>query len=219
MEETITLVRWTRSSSQQFSKEARILLACTIPLAQQVEDQLLHFSQMIEATEQMMTCLHHISTTLQLSLDSMCTLQTQFQHQQHMTQGHTDLLLQLEHTARYHLHLLTDLTQTTRSHATLAQTLITQCSTLAQGLHQSSIAVLQTAEQLTTVAWVASPNTAYITQFLSAAKASGTLPDLVSYHMYPCTDQSISTCPAHISDYGRAAQKVNAAVQSVLGHS
>jgi hypothetical protein len=47
---------------------------------------------------------------------------------------------------------------------------------------------------------VASPNTGYITQILSAVKASGTLPDLVSYHMYPCTDQSINTCPAHIGD-------------------
>jgi hypothetical protein len=155
MEETITLVRWTRSSSQQFSTQTRTLLTGTITLAQQVEDQLLHFSQMIEATEQMMACLHHINTTLQLSLDSMCTLQTQFQHQQHTTQGQTDLLRQLEHTARYHLQLLTDLAQTTRSHATLAQALIAQCSTLAQGLHQSSIGVLQTAEQLTAVAWMA----------------------------------------------------------------
>jgi len=154
IEEVITLVRWTRSSSQQFSTQARTLLTSTIPLAQQVEDHLLHVSQMIEATEQMMTCLHHIHATLQLSLDSMCTLQTQFQRQQHTTQGHTDLLLQLEHTARYHLHLLTDLTQTTQAHATLAQTLITQCSTFAQGLHQSSIGVLQTAEHLTAVAWI-----------------------------------------------------------------
>jgi hypothetical protein len=66
---------------------------------------------------------------------------------------------------------------------------------------------------------VASPNTGYITQFLSAVKASGNLPDLVSYHMYPCTDQSISTCPGHIDSYGRDAQSVNDAVQSVLGHT
>ncbi|HEY4387803.1 MAG TPA: hypothetical protein VGN34_25415, partial [Ktedonobacteraceae bacterium] len=131
------------------------LLTGAITLAQQVEDQLVHFSQMIEATEQMLVCLHHIRATLQLSLDSMYTLQTQFQHQQHTTQGQTDLLLQLELTARYHLQLLTDLTQTTQLHATLAQALIAQCATLAQGLHQSSIGVLQTAEQLTAVAWMA----------------------------------------------------------------
>ncbi|HEY4385117.1 MAG TPA: hypothetical protein VGN34_11665, partial [Ktedonobacteraceae bacterium] len=109
MEETITLVRWTRSSSQQFSKETRTLLTSAITLAQQVEDQLRHFSQMIEATEQIMTSLHHIHVTLQLSLDSMGTLHMQFQHQQHSPQGQSDLLLQLEHTARYHLQLLTDL--------------------------------------------------------------------------------------------------------------
>ncbi len=65
---------------------------------------------------------------------------------------------------------------------------------------------------------VASPNRDYITHFLTAAKASGNLPDLVSYHMYPCTDQSISTCPAHIGDYGQAAQAVDTAVQAVVGY-
>jgi hypothetical protein len=66
---------------------------------------------------------------------------------------------------------------------------------------------------------VAFPDTNYIKQFLSAAQASNNLPDLISYHMYPCTDQSISACPSHISDFGQAAQSVNNAVQSVVGHT
>jgi hypothetical protein len=66
---------------------------------------------------------------------------------------------------------------------------------------------------------VASPNTDYIKQFLAAVTSTHNLPDIVSYHMYPCTDQSISNCPKHIGDYGREAQGVNDAVQSVLGHT
>ncbi len=66
---------------------------------------------------------------------------------------------------------------------------------------------------------VASPNTGYIQQFLSAAKASGNLPDMVSYHMYPYTDQTVSSCPAHIAGFGRAASEVNVAVSSTIGQT
>jgi len=64
---------------------------------------------------------------------------------------------------------------------------------------------------------VASPNLGYIQQFLTLAKQAGNLPDVVSFHMYPCTDQSIASCPAHSTSYGPASAPVRAAVNAVVG--
>ncbi|GCE17686.1 hypothetical protein [Dictyobacter kobayashii] len=62
-------------------------------------------------------------------------------------------------------------------------------------------------------------NLEYIQSFLQQTKAAGNLPDAVSYHLYPCTDQSIATCPQHFGDYDIATQKVKTVVTQTLGHS
>jgi len=64
---------------------------------------------------------------------------------------------------------------------------------------------------------VASPNIGYIQQFLTIVKQKGNIPNVVSYHMYPCTDAAIAGCPAHIADFVTAANQVRAAVRSVIG--
>ncbi|HTK06165.1 MAG TPA: hypothetical protein VL485_03270 [Ktedonobacteraceae bacterium] len=67
---------------------------------------------------------------------------------------------------------------------------------------------------------VASPDLPYIQQFLTLAKQAGNLPDAVSYHTYPCTDQTIASCPSHINtSYVPDAAKVRATVNSVLGYN
>jgi hypothetical protein len=66
---------------------------------------------------------------------------------------------------------------------------------------------------------VASPNVAYIQQFLTLAKQAGNIPDAVSFHMYPCTNQTIASCPAHIASYGQDTSQVQATVSAVLGYS
>ncbi len=66
---------------------------------------------------------------------------------------------------------------------------------------------------------VASPNTTYIQQFLTLAKQAGNIPDVVSYHTYPCTDQTIANCPAQIASYGQDASAVQATVNSTLGYT
>jgi hypothetical protein len=66
---------------------------------------------------------------------------------------------------------------------------------------------------------VASPNLAYIQQFLTLAKQAGNIPDAVSFHMYPCTDQTIATCPAHIASIGLHASQIEATVSAVLGYT
>ncbi len=65
---------------------------------------------------------------------------------------------------------------------------------------------------------VASPNLAYIQQFLSMAKQAGNIPDAISFHMYPCTDKSISGCVSKASSYSSAASQVRTTINSVLGY-
>ncbi|GCF07013.1 hypothetical protein KDI_05770 [Dictyobacter arantiisoli] len=66
---------------------------------------------------------------------------------------------------------------------------------------------------------VAYGDISYIQRFLQLVKAAGNLPDAVSYHLYPCTDQSIETCPQHFEDYTQVAQQVKKAVTQTVGYS
>ena len=66
---------------------------------------------------------------------------------------------------------------------------------------------------------VASPNLTYIQQFLTLTNQAGNTPDVVSFHMYPCTNQTIASCPAHIASYGQHTSEVQATVSAVLGHT
>lgn len=62
-------------------------------------------------------------------------------------------------------------------------------------------------------------NLPFIQAFLQLSKKAGTLPDAVSYHMYPCTDLLTSTCLHHLDVYKQSATQVANVVQQVVGHS
>jgi hypothetical protein len=155
IEEVIKLVRWTRSSSQQLTTQTRTLLNGTVELAQQVENQLLHFSQATESAEQMAACLQRSHGTLQISLDTLHTMQAQLQQQRRFSTDSTGFLQHLEQAISDQIHLLADVAQVTRSQVMQAETLITECYTFARDLHQSSCGVLQTAEHLAAVTLLA----------------------------------------------------------------
>jgi hypothetical protein len=64
---------------------------------------------------------------------------------------------------------------------------------------------------------LASPDAQGIQTFLSAVKNNP--PDVVSWHMYPCTNQTLQSCQAgnHIN-FSKHTQEIGAVIQSVLGH-
>ncbi|GCE11400.1 glycosyl hydrolase [Tengunoibacter tsumagoiensis] len=66
---------------------------------------------------------------------------------------------------------------------------------------------------------VAFANIDYITRFLTVAKASGSLPDAISYHLYPCTDLTPEACPSHIEQFTQSAALVRTASLGVLGRA
>jgi hypothetical protein len=61
-------------------------------------------------------------------------------------------------------------------------------------------------------------NLPFIQTFLQLSKKAGTLPDAVSYHMYPCVDLLTSACLQHLNVYQQSATQVASVVQQVVGH-
>jgi len=57
----------------------------------------------------------------------------------------------------------------------------------------------------------------YMSTFLEGVKISGVLPDAVSFHYYPCYQDTRAACLAKASSYSTAAQGVRTLVQSILG--
>ncbi|MEO6889405.1 MAG: GDSL-type esterase/lipase family protein [Ktedonobacteraceae bacterium] len=57
----------------------------------------------------------------------------------------------------------------------------------------------------------------YMKAFLTGVKASGVLPDAVSFHLYPCGQDTAASCLSKASSFGQAAEQVRALVQSILG--
>lgn len=64
---------------------------------------------------------------------------------------------------------------------------------------------------------LASPDAQGIQTFLTAVKSNP--PDVVSWHMYPCTNQTLQSCNAgnHIN-FSKHTQEIGAVIQNVLGH-
>ncbi|HEY7124765.1 MAG TPA: hypothetical protein VH540_12490 [Ktedonobacterales bacterium] len=60
-------------------------------------------------------------------------------------------------------------------------------------------------------------NSCYLQDFLMGVKASGVLPDAVSFHDYPCYQETEASCLAKASSYAEATAQVKDWVNSILG--
>ena len=60
-------------------------------------------------------------------------------------------------------------------------------------------------------------NHGYMMNFLEGVKTSGVLPDAVSFHWYPCYEDSESVCLAKANSYAQVVLGVRTLVQSILG--
>ena len=57
----------------------------------------------------------------------------------------------------------------------------------------------------------------FMKDFLAGVKASGILPDAISFHWYPCDKDTESTCLAKASTYAQVTTEVKGWVRSILG--
>ena len=63
----------------------------------------------------------------------------------------------------------------------------------------------------------ASDTQCFMQDFLAGVKASGILPDAVSFHWYPCYHDSEASCLARASSYAQVASEVRCLVNNILG--
>jgi hypothetical protein len=64
---------------------------------------------------------------------------------------------------------------------------------------------------------LSSANLGYLQTFLTGAEASKILPDAISFHWYPCYQDSESACLKKVGTVAQEAQEVRALVGSILG--
>jgi lysophospholipase L1-like esterase len=57
----------------------------------------------------------------------------------------------------------------------------------------------------------------FMRTFLEGVKESGVLPDAISFHWYPCYQDTRESCLAKASGYGEVAMRVQSLVQTILG--
>lgn len=60
-------------------------------------------------------------------------------------------------------------------------------------------------------------NKGFMRAFLVGVKASGILPDAVSFHWYPCYQDTQESCLSKAGSYGQVAEGVEASVREILG--
>lgn len=60
-------------------------------------------------------------------------------------------------------------------------------------------------------------NKGFMRAFLEGVKASNVLPDAVSFHWYPCYQDTQESCMSKASSYGEVAEGVQALVREILG--
>lgn len=67
------------------------------------------------------------------------------------------------------------------------------------------------------VTYTSEGNRGFMRNFLVGVKASGVLPDAVSFHWYPCYNDAESDCLGHATDAKQAVLDVRSLVRSILG--
>ncbi len=60
-------------------------------------------------------------------------------------------------------------------------------------------------------------NHGFMQTFLTGVKASGILPDAISFHWYPCYNDSKGSCLSKANSYSKVAQGVHAMIRATLG--
>jgi Glycosyl hydrolases family 39 len=60
-------------------------------------------------------------------------------------------------------------------------------------------------------------NNGFMQAFLEGVKASGVLPDAVSFHLYPCWQDARASCLNKANAFAQAAREVEAQVRAILG--
>jgi lysophospholipase L1-like esterase len=95
------------------------------------------------------------------------------------------------------------------------QTYLQQWNTLIPLLRQ----INPSAKFIGPVTYNDQGNHNFMQNFLEGVKASGILPDAISFHWYPCFEDTEATCLSKANTYGKIAQGVESMIRLILGKS
>ena len=162
IEELVRQIKWTRGASEQIISVTREVVNSSIEFAQTIETQMIRLSITTETAEKLVAFVQRLSGTLQLSIDLTLEMQTQLEQSR---KSITDKLSHspkiVDSTPQTHdqqeslqqqTQLLEEALHATRENTKIAESMIGDLYAFAQQIHQSSTAVLSTAERVDSLA-------------------------------------------------------------------
>jgi methyl-accepting chemotaxis protein len=157
VEKLVQFTRWTLYASDRVISTSRNVLDRSIELAQSTETQMLHLSQMTAAVEKLVAFIQRMGSALQLSVDMA---QEAYAHlQENSSQSNpvaaSSLLKQLVRNTQRQMQLLEEILESTHNTTTIAESAIGDLYTFAQQFHQSSTAIIKTAESINSIVTIA----------------------------------------------------------------
>ncbi|HEY4034577.1 MAG TPA: hypothetical protein VGL94_11500 [Ktedonobacteraceae bacterium] len=157
VEKLVQFTRWTLYASDRVISTSRNVLDRSIELAQSTETQMLHLSQMTAAVEKLVAFIQRMGSALQLSVDMAQEAYVHLQENssQPNPTGASSLLKQLVRNTQRQMQLLEEILESTHNTTTIAESAIGDLYTFAQQFHQSSTAVIKTAESINSIVTIA----------------------------------------------------------------
>jgi DNA repair ATPase RecN len=118
---------------------------------------MLHLSQMTAAVEKLVAFIQRMGSALQLSVDMAQEAYVHLQENssQPNPTGASSLLKQLVRNTQRQMQLLEEILESTHNTTTIAESAIGDLYTFAQQFHQSSTAVIKTAESINSIVTIA----------------------------------------------------------------
>ena len=157
VEKLVQFTRWTLYASDRVISTSRNVLDQSIELAQTTEAQMLALGTMTAGVEKLVAFIQRMGSALQLSADMAQEIYLHLQESQTNVNsvGAPPLLQQLTNNAQKQVQLLEEILESTHNTTTIAESAIGDLYTFAQQFHQSSTAVIKTAENINSIVTIA----------------------------------------------------------------
>jgi hypothetical protein len=163
VEKMVQFTRWTLYASEQTLTNSRLLLERSVTLAKATEAEMITLSQVTRSTEQIVSSIQRMGSTLQLGLDAIRETAGCLQYVTVSQAGQVLQPVSLERDSRsqipdqvkqesggveHPVRLLEDVVYLIPDTVHVAETMMNDLYTLVQQMHQSGTAILQTTEQI-----------------------------------------------------------------------
>jgi methyl-accepting chemotaxis protein len=157
VEKLVQFTRWTLYASDRVISTSRNVLDRSMELAQTTEVQMLALGTMTAAVEKLVAFIQRMGSALQLNADMAQEAYFHLQENQASvnSSGMRSVLQQLTNNTQRQLQLLEEILESTHNTTTIAESAIGDLYAFAQQFHQSSTAVIKTAESINVIVTIA----------------------------------------------------------------